>query len=159
MDHNSEKQFKEDCIAEIMDKVENYLSGYGNNPRMLVIQGHLLIEHYIDEIFFWKLQRGELLKTFGFGDKMLILKALNCVDENAIYAAERLNKIRNKCVHGLDYKVTNDDIGNLGKFFPERYAAEKKKRDKDSILLVLLITILAQFSFVVHYGNSQKKSE
>ena len=81
----------------------------------VVLRGHLYIEHELTTIIKRQLENPDHYIKDGmmFAQKLNLAYALGCLnkDEKAAYA--KLNTIRNKYVHELDYKLTEQEFMNF----------------------------------------------
>jgi len=75
-----------------------------DNELVVVLTGHLLIEELLAAIVEKSLARPEKLNRKTFYDYICLARALSptALPEEALNAAEALNKLRNKLAHSLD---------------------------------------------------------
>ncbi|MBA3047587.1 hypothetical protein KKC83_06810 [Patescibacteria group bacterium] len=118
-------------IKEILNKeLDKIDAAIKSQPEeiILVLQAHLFVENIIDEMLCSILKRGDILteNNLSFYQKLLIIQASDIIESYLIDTLKRLNNIRNKFSHQLQYNLSEKDIDFIGAPFGERYKKIKK---------------------------------
>ena len=137
------------------------------DPILMVLKALLLAEYYIDQIISLEIPRGDILldNNFTFSQKLIIVKALNIMDNGLWDSINALNKLRNRGAHDMEYKISETDIDKIG--FPQGKAytelKEKQTLDKKSLLHLTLISTVSPLDGIFrqiiqgHRQNKKKK--
>ena len=140
------------------------------NPRLdsvlMVLKAHLLAEYYIDQLISLEIRRGDIIlnNSFNFYQKLIVIKSLDLMENYLWDSIEALNRLRNRCAHDMDYKISETDIDKLG--FPQgrEYAKEKERfvLDKKGLLHHTLIGVIAPLDgllrhVIKHHGHNQSE--
>lgn len=101
----------------------------------------------MDKIIQISLKRGHIITDndvkFSFYHKLFIIKSLDVIKDDVLISIKKLNKVRNKLSHEMDYIVLESDIDSIGQPFGDYYAESKKKaRDDDELLVNTLMKIV-----------------
>jgi len=101
----------------------------------LILRFHLATEDLLDQLISGNLERGSTLLESGrlsYSQKVSLVLSFNNVDEDAMGVLQRVNGLRNKCVHRHDYAVTQDDLKQLaGPFSQEAREAADAHQNVD----------------------------
>ncbi|MGG0592512.1 hypothetical protein ABEY80_22005 [Priestia megaterium] len=107
-------------IKEQRDNIEKDIDKFledtnGENDFVVVLRGHLYIEHEIGELLKFRLVEPDLVfnDRFMFANKLTWAVAIGMLPKDAMSAYVALNKIRNKYAHKLDAKLTEKDFNDL----------------------------------------------
>ncbi len=123
-----DKQCLKDSLkSEALDKCEQTL-GAQKDTISLIVTGHLFVEYWLEWLLRASMPRPEKLLdsvNFTFVQKLALAESLGLVKSDLADAARRLNAIRNKVAHNLDYRISADDIKVLASFssVPDRLQA------------------------------------
>ncbi len=135
----------------------------------VLLRFHLLIEYYLDLIISVYLKKGLSLldNNLSFSQKLSIVDSFGLVPENIILSIKKLNSVRNKAAHDMDYVITERDIDSIGRCygnnyleFAKRYLGRDKKNDADpdyfeAFLYNVFTLIISEISYV--YENINNK--
>jgi len=135
------------------------------NSRLLAtsLRFHLLIEYYLDLIISNFLKRGFVLvdSNITFSQKINIVDSFGVVPENIIISIKKLNTLRNKSAHDIDYQISEKDVDNIGRpfgknytEFAQRYLGRDSINDPDqayfeAFLYNTLMLLLREINYVV----------
>ena len=119
---------------EFVEKTTKHLSVTQSAETML-LRAQLLAEYYVNSLLAFALPIGEGYIFSGdktrFSDKLKKLQNIKLLRENQIEAIIRLNRLRNKFGHEIDYKVTESDLDYLGFCFGKKYFQDKYNLGED----------------------------
>ena len=99
-------------------------------PAMMLVQAHLLTEHYLNQIISICLERGEKLIKNGklsYFQKTLLVESLDKISDRIIQSLKDLNSIRNKCAHEIDKDISLSDIDRIGRNFGKDFIPKRKQ--------------------------------
>ena len=114
------------------------------DPVLTVLRGHLLTEHYIEQILQLALPKGERLTGdagLSYAQKLAVIEALDILEDRTIAALRGLNRIRNRCAHEKERVVTIADIDIVGRPLGDDYT--KARREYQSRVKDLLHDTIA----------------
>jgi len=137
-----------DVPSDGFKKFQKAMEGYSNDVSRL-LNAHLLVEYFIEQIIIVTLKRGDILLTdghFTFAMKLLIVKSFDIVDSNLLTSLKHLNTVRNRCSHSIDYVITEADIDQMGRPFGMTYQQLKIEHSSD-LLKVTLMLMVARLEF------------
>jgi len=103
-------------------------------PAMMLMQTHLLTEHYLNQIISICLERGEKLIKKGnlnYSQKIVVVESLDKISDRLIQSLKDLNSIRNKCAHEIDKDISLSDIDRIGRNFGKDFVPKRKKHIND----------------------------
>ncbi|MEK7579277.1 MAG: hypothetical protein AAB460_01970 [Patescibacteria group bacterium] len=132
MTNQDKPKHKNFQIADLIKKIKTFLSDEKPSD-ILIIKAHLLCEYYINQILI--LREACSLKdmeSFTFNEK--IQKAFNLDDlleKRTFDYVNRLNKLRNKVGHELEYTLSESDVDALGYVQGKEYILEKYDYETD----------------------------
>jgi hypothetical protein len=144
----------------LTDKLKRFLSKESPSD-VLIIKAHLICEYYLNQILILReLCTSKDLSKFTFNDKLE--KSLDKTDgkeKDSFEAIKKLNKLRNKIGHELEYSLSESDIDDLGFLRGKEYILEKYDFETLPELLRNTLTIIViDLSFIVFsIVDSQKK--
>lgn len=149
-------------IDVLLGKVNKFLS-QDKPPDVLIIKAHLICEYYLTQILIVK-----EMATAGQIDKMTFFdklgKALNTADaqeKNLHEKLIRLNRLRNKAGHELEYSLSESDVDNLGYLNGKKYVLDKYDRDNQIEVLLrdTLVGITISVSMLLFNLVDKEKSK
>lgn len=115
-----------DRFFELDAQKFNDAIGRETDPTVLVLRAHLFSENLLERLLRLKLPRGDKLvqsASFSFSQKLLIVEAMDVLNDAAISSLRALNRLRNQCAHELGKSITDADVvkvgSPLGKVFTE----------------------------------------
>ena len=87
------------------DRFRRHFPRRSKDVALVVLKGHLLLEESVNRLLASLLRRPEAIEgaNLRFHQKLGLIKALFPVDPDMMEAAEKLNTIRNRLAHHLDY--------------------------------------------------------
>jgi len=109
---------------EFNDKIISLLKSQSDELG-LVLKCHLIIEHYIDELFnvayptikVWKKAR------LNFSQKLELINTPHTIMETAYTSLKSLNTLRNKFSHKIAYVIKDEDYSEIKEFVSAWYKA------------------------------------
>lgn len=135
----------------LLEKLRKFLPKE-SPPDVLIIKSHLICEYYLTQIL---ILRGVCshreLRDFTFREKLeKALKKNNPVEKESYEEIQKLNRLRNKIGHELEYSLSEADIDELG--FPRGKEYIFNKYDFEALPELLrdtLRNIVIGISFIV----------
>lgn len=113
-------------------KIQKFLKDE-DKADLLIIKSHLLCEYYLNQILVLEDKcEGGKLDDLTFSQKLE--KALNSdssFDSKTKKIVSKLNSIRNKVGHELEYQLSESDLDRLGFVIGKEYLVEKYKQKED----------------------------
>lgn len=159
-----EKTFSQDFKRHgehLNKKIRDYLHDE-TSTGLLIIKTHLIAENYLNQILVLKNSvKATKIDNLTFHDKNEKAFDLNTPIEAMAHAyLTRLNKIRNRVGHDLEYVVAEADIDSLGYIQGQEYIFNKYQiEDSLALLKNVLIHITVILSFVVYKVIKDLKSK
>lgn len=86
------------------------LTGHRPNNLTLIIVGHFLIEHLLDQIILNKCKEAHKILNYTFSIKLQILNSMGLLTPDCHKNILKLNSIRNKLVHTLETGLLERDM-------------------------------------------------
>ena len=133
------------------EKIEKFLSA--EKPAdVLIVKSHLICEYYLNQILILKdLCSAREIDKLDFFEKANKALDLNDVNQKNIYdRLLRLNKLRNKIGHELEYELSESDVDGLGYYLGKSYVIDKYEYSNlKKLLLRVLIVIVIDVSLLV----------
>lgn len=134
-------------IADLIKKINKFLSD--EKPAdILIIKAHLLCEYYINQLLIFREKCShQELESLTFSQKINKTFSLNDKNEKISFDyINKLNKLRNKVGHELEYSLSESDIDALGYVQGKEYIVNKYDHETDverlrSILNTIVINI------------------
>lgn len=131
--------------------------------RMCVIQIHVYLEFHLGRIIASEVPIPKHITTenFSFRQLLLLARSLGCVSDQNADTLSKLNGLRNKCAHSLEYVVTASDVERVGRPLGELFSQiqeEYPNNPKGQLMLVVacLSGILSVSSEMAHARRSSK---
>ncbi len=155
-DNNNQDSIK-NHLDSFRNKVKNFLSP--DKPSdVLIIKANLICEYYLNQVLILvDAFTMDEIKRSGFHHKISKLKDfksnLKSFQDGKKVADRllRLNKLRNKVGHELEYNLSESDIDELGMFGGKNYIINKYNFDsKEGLLRDILIDISAEISIFLY---------
>ena len=117
-----------------------------------LLKFHLLAEQMLERVISDTVRRPDRLleaARLTFAQKLLLVHALDVVDDAAIHALKMVNSLLNECAHVKDRQITQTDIDRIGQALGKEYR-DLKRRHADDLRALLAFTLaeIAQ-SFMV----------
>jgi hypothetical protein len=135
----------------VMEKIKKFLSG--EKPAdVLIIKSHLLCEYYLNQILIIKgISEAKEIDKLTFFDKNNKAFDLNITNQKNIHnRLSRLNKLRNKIGHELEYSLSEYDVDSLGHLTGKKYILDKYDFNNiEDLLRNTLIIIVIDVAFFV----------
>ena len=154
---NSPEQ-KNDPVKEIdkhvrvlKEKINKFLSGEKPSD-VLIIKSHLISEYYLNQILVLKnLFPPQEIDQLNFYEKNKKSFDLQTPNEKNIYERlKKLNKLRNKVGHELEYTLSEFDVDTLGYLTGKDYILIKYDYEKiEDLLRFILIGIVIDLAIHV----------
>jgi hypothetical protein len=90
------------------DRFRRHFPRRSKDVALVVLKGHLLLEESVNHLLASLLRQPEAIEgaNLRFHQKLCLIKALFRVDPHMMEAAEKLNTMRNRLAHHLDYPQT-----------------------------------------------------
>lgn len=106
-------------LEEFVEDINIFLEDTkGENPLQIILRGHLYIEHEIVSLLRLELKDPDfILKGLMFENKLKLAVALGIMPKESFSVYKRLNEIRNKYAHQLEYELTEQDFTNFTQLF------------------------------------------
>ena len=99
-------------------------------PPMIIVQAHLLAEHYMNQIISIYLNRGEKITRkadLSFYQKIVLVDSFDIISDRIIQGLKSLNSVRNKCAHEINKEISLSDIDRIGRNFGMDFSKMRKK--------------------------------
>jgi hypothetical protein len=109
----------------------------------IVLKAHLVSESYMDRFFDTFFMNGKKLVDNGnltYRQKLVLSKALAYFPDDMLDCLDKLNLLRNKLTHDLEYQISIEDVELIGCPLGKYYSELKRKRSggtKDLLIGVL----------------------
>lgn len=117
---------------EFVEKASKYIS-VSATEEIMILRAQLLTEYYLNSLLVCLLEPDEgyyfSSDRIRFADKMKKLRELKILPTSEVEAIQRLNRLRNKFGHDINYQVSESDLDYLGFCFGKEYLSEKYKLD------------------------------
>lgn len=136
---------------------------YELDLELIVLKGHLVSERYIERFIKLFLLKGERILDKGrlsYIQKLELLDSIGIIPDDLIICFRKLNGLRNKLAHELDYEITIEDIDPIGVQLGEEYNKFKNERGGDlkNLLCTVIGFICAGLAhYVVEYETISEK--
>lgn len=102
------------------------------DPTMLILRAHLFSESLLERLIPLKMRRGDKVidnGSFTFAQKLVLVEAIDCLDDSVASSLRNLNKLRNQCAHELGRTITGADVTRIGSPIGKYFT--KMQRDKN----------------------------
>ena len=126
---------------------------YSLDSELIVLKGHLVSERYIERFIKLFLLKGERMLSNGrlsYAQKLHLVDSFGIIDSNLISCLRKLNDLRNKLAHRLDYEICIDDIQFIGAPLGKTYTKFKKEHG-DNLKNLMCTVIGFTCSGIAHY--------
>ena len=117
----------------------------GDDASLPLLRFHLLAEQMLERIIAGRLKRADRLLESGrlsFAQKLMLVHAFDVVEDASVIAMQRVNSLRNECVHVKGKQLADSDIDPIGQPLGKEY--QELKRVHGHPFKVLLIFTLAR---------------
>jgi hypothetical protein len=107
------KEAQEQCLRAL-EPLEDTIS--------LVVTGHLIVEYWLDWLIRHNIPQPRKLFDSGrltFAQKLCLAESLGLVTGKLSEAIYRLNTIRNRISHNLEYKISSKDLEIFKPYLPD----------------------------------------
>ena len=132
----------------------------------VLIQGHLYLDHVVSRTMRDALPNPKALGLgrIGFAQRLEMVVALGFLDENLATCASKINSIRNRLAHTLDFKVKNKEIDELFNILPEvvcelNLRQPDHKRTQRADLGELLENLITTMEISRQFADRRRKIE
>lgn len=125
----------------ILSKKSLILDECKNNRELLILRGHIAIEYFLEDIIKKYLPNSEKIieQNLSFARKAAIVESFNVLEIDVMALIKKFNALRNRCAHKLEFRITDNDIENLGSCIPDVY---EKLKGGENILLDIITSVL-----------------
>lgn len=124
------------------------LSGIDDSV-LLLLRAHLISENLLERIIELELERGDRIiadGNYSYHQKLVLVHALDTVNDGIIQSLKNLNKVRNKCAHELAQHIGNAEIELIGSSLGKKFTEIKRQANfVDSEILMGLLAYLCGF--------------
>ncbi|MES2416224.1 MAG: hypothetical protein V4504_00790 [Patescibacteria group bacterium] len=131
MENNKQKE-KNFHITDLIKKINKFLSEE-KSADILIIKAHLLCEYYVNQILILREKCSHKeVESLTFKEKITKALDLNDTGEKLIFDyINKLNKLRNKVGHELEYTLSESDVDSLGYVQGKEYILNKFEHETD----------------------------
>lgn len=139
-----------ELIDKMFDKFDRHIAIKGNSVIVL-LRSHLLVEYYLNQliIIYGGVSGYKKCEEADFFEKIDYIEQLKLILPERCDAIRRLNKIRNKLSHELEYEISESDIDSIGFCLGKGYIAEKFKKEMSSEkLLDYVLRMVVIFAYI-----------
>lgn len=123
-------------------------------PFVILLKGHLLLEYYLNQIVLLYAKGIKNVERRGFFDKVSLLKTTDgdLFKQETFSSLLRLNELRNRLSHSLNFKITPSEIDTVGFCLGKNYVLAKYENpDNEEVLLKWVLREIAQDVFYPIY--------
>ena len=122
------------------------------NTELLILRGHIAAEFFLNELIKRYLPNEGAIKLneFSFAKKLAIVDSFSVIDADVIGFIKKLNSLRNKCAHTLEYRISDIDVNGLGNLLPQKVYDNAKSKDINLTTMNLLSSVLVDLAFVTY---------
>jgi len=109
----------------------------------IVLKAHLVSESYMERFFNTFFKNGKKLLDNGnlsYRQKLVLSKAIGYFPDDMLDCLDKLNLLRNKLAHDLEYQISIEDVDLIGCPLGKYYS--KLKRERTGGIKDLLIGVL-----------------
>ena len=145
-------------IKDLIQKINKFLSDEKPSD-ILIIKAHLLCEYYINQILILRETCSvKDIESLTFNEKIQKAFNLNDKDEKLIFDyTNRLNKLRNKVGHELEYSLSESDVDSLGYIQGKEYILEKYDYETDIERLRTILRLIVIQTALLLIGSVKKE--
>jgi len=121
-----------DDVRAIEFKAFQRAIGKEADPTMLILRAHLFSESLLERLIPLKMRRGDKVidnGSFTFAQKLVLVEAIDCLDDSIASSLRNLNKLRNQCAHELGRTITGADVTRIGSPLGKHFT--KMQRDNN----------------------------
>jgi len=119
----------------------------------LIISTHLYIENGLDEMLDKIFKYDNEITKLPFKHKLIVASGVG-LDHEEIEMFKKINSLRNKFAHKLNYKINWNDISTLSKH--STYTKRDWDKDKTRVLSYILSAVLGLTTVAFEYGAKIK---
>lgn len=136
-------------MDNVRKKIQEHIS-VEKSPDILILKSHLICEYYLNQILIVK-----ELTTLRELDSLNFYKKANMVVDKKdsiklLKKILKLNKLRNKIGHELEYKLSESDIDTIGYIEGKKYINNKYEINDIKMLLInILIEIIIETAMLL----------
>ncbi len=107
-------------------------------PFVILLKGHLLLEYYLNQIVLLYVKDARDVEKKGFFGKVSMLESTDkqLFKQEIFDSLKRLNELRNRLSHSLNFKITESEIDMVGFCFGKSYVLTKYKNPKNKEFLL-----------------------
>jgi hypothetical protein len=155
---SAEEQEADRLIKIVLEDFNRHVAKESDLSTIL-LKGHLLVEYYMDLILVLEYDTDINVDHWSFFQKIRKLdedKKIG-IERSIIHVLYKLNELRNRLAHNLDFKISIFDIDSIGLALGREYIIEKYKTEKDVRSLTLwVIKNIVGDSFYYIYAEIAK---
>ena len=100
------------------------------DPVLLVLRAHLYFEYLLERIIHANLKRGDILLEHGsltFSQKLSLVRAFDCIEDDIATVLRHLNKIRNQCAHERQKQISLANVELIGRPLGSKFTTFRKE--------------------------------
>lgn len=147
-------------VKDLLRKINLFLDP--EKPEdILIIKAHLLCEYYVNQLLILRETcSAKELESLTFNEKIKKAFKLDDKDEKLVFDyANRLNKLRNKVGHELDYTLSESDVDSLGYVQGKDYILNKYEfeTDKERLQNILTTIVIHTALLLINIVRSERK--
>lgn len=159
IDPDFELDFNEPDLQEylpIIARKSFILDKCKNDKELLILRGHIAIEYFLENIIEKYLPNGKKLNgnNLNFARKLAVVESFDILEPDILLLIKKINSLRNKCAHKLEYQILDTNIEDLGSCIPDVY---KKLKLGGNPLLDIISTILINLAYSGYLIKKKKK--
>lgn len=142
---------KKKHIENMLEKLQTFL-GKNKPADVLIIKAHLISDYYLNQVLILRdVCDGNKVFKMSFYEKTEKAFKKGSEDERKIkILLKKLNKLRNKVGHELEYILSEADIDALGYLVNgKKHILSKYKYEKEQLLRTVLVDIIIDLNILV----------
>jgi len=128
-------------------------------PFVILLKGHLLLEYYLNQVILLSTTGVKNVERKGFYEKVFLVETTdkNIFKTKTFNSLKKLNELRNRLSHTLNFKITPSEIDPVGFCFEKEYVLKKYNNpDDEAFLLKWVLMKIAQDVFYSIYAEISK---
>lgn len=164
--NDSEKTQSEKHFIKFRQKINAFMS-VDKPDDILILKAHLLCEYYINQILIINdIPRGQT-ESLTFAQKIDLLskQKIGLLTEE-IRTLQKLNRLRNKVGHELEFNLSESDVDEIGYTLLEKdYIVKKyefddnKKLLRELLISIIMSTAVSLSLYTEDYINKKKSNK
>lgn len=128
---------------------------------IIFLKGHLLLEYYLNQTILLYIKDIKNVERKGFFDKVSLLESFNknLFEQETFSALKKLNELRNRLSHSLNFKITESEIDTVGFCIGRKYVLTKYKNHKseEALLKWILLEIAQDIIYTIYSEIAKSK--